>query len=388
MPTPQAITYAGCLTPPGTGAIATLAIRGPAAWQIIRELFQQQSRQPLPCEPEAGRLWLGRFGETARDESVLVVKQADPVPAVELHCHGGREILRLLLELLEARGCRLCAWQELERIISPAPCRALAAAALAEAPTSRTAAILLDQYHGAFARAVEEILAALDAGDTTRSAALLSGLARWTSLGRHLVTPWRVAVAGAPNVGKSSLVNALAGYQRCVVSATPGTTRDVVTTVLALDGWPVEVADTAGLRSAAGDDLEGQGIDRALSAAAGADLCLWVLDGSAPPIWPTNSMPNLRLVINKTDLPAAWNFDLAGGAPRVSAQTGAGIADLCRVVAQWLVPEVPVPGSPVPFTALLGRRIEESQQHVAAGRSAEARALLSLIAHDNLAGPK
>jgi tRNA modification GTPase len=381
-------TYAACLTPAGTGAIASLAIRGPAAWRLSCALFQPHSNKPLPREPVAGCIWLGRFGETARDESVLVVKQANPVPAVELHCHGGREVLRLLLELLEARGCRLCGWQELERITTTDPFRSLAAAALAEAPTARTAATLLDQYHGAFARAVEAVLAALDAGDTTRSAELLGDLIRWTSLGRHLVTPWRVAVAGAPNVGKSSLVNALAGYQRCVVSATPGTTRDVVTTVLALDGWPVEVADTAGLRSAAGDDLEGQGIDRALAAAAGADLCLWILDGSAPPVWPTTSMPNLRLVINKVDLPAAWNFDPAGEAPRVSAQTGAGIADLCLAVARWLVPEVPAPGSPVPFTPLLCRRVEESQQHVAAGRLAEARALLSPIPHDNPASPK
>jgi tRNA modification GTPase len=385
---PNIPTYAACLTPAGTGAIASLAVRGPAAWPISCALFQPRSNKSLPPGPVPGSVWLGRFGETTRDEAVLVVKQALPVPAVELHCHGGREVIRLLLELLEARGCRICSWQELERSTTPDAFRHLAAAALAEAPTSRTAAILLDQYHGAFARVVEAILAALDAGDIAHSAERLGDLARWTSLGRHLVTPWRVTVAGAPNVGKSSLVNALAGYQRCVVAPTPGTTRDVVTTVLALDGWPVEVADTAGLRSAASDDLEGQGIDRALSAAAGADLCLWILDGSAQPVWPTISMPNLRFVINKVDLPAAWNFDPAGEVPRVSAQTGAGIADLCRVVAQWLVPVVPAPGSPVPFTMLLCRRIEESLQHLAAGGLAEARAILSSIAHDNLASPK
>jgi tRNA modification GTPase len=206
---------------------------------------------------------------------------------------------------------------------------------------------------------------------------LLDELARWTRLGRHLVTPWRVTVAGAPNVGKSSLVNALAGYQRCVVAATPGTTRDVVTTLLALDGWPVEVADTAGLRSAASDELEGQGIDLARSAAVGADLCLWILDGSAVPVWPTTPMPNIRFVINKVDLPAAWSFERAGNTPLVSAQTGAGIADVCGVVARWLVPEVPAPGSAVPFTAELCQRVEDSRQQLAAGRLAEARAVLA-----------
>jgi tRNA modification GTPase len=67
-------------------------------------------------------------------------------------------------------------------------------------------------------------------------------------LGRHLTRPWRVVVAGAPNVGKSSLINALAGFTRTVVTAVPGTTRDVVATAAAIDGWPVELIDTAGLR--------------------------------------------------------------------------------------------------------------------------------------------
>ena len=105
-------------------------------------------------------------------------------------------------------------------------------------------------------------------------------LARYAPLGRRLTAPWRVVVAGPPNVGKSSLVNALAGYQRSIVAPTPGTTRDVVTTRLAIDGWPVELADTAGVREAT-DALETQGVRLAREATAAADLCLWVLDASA-----------------------------------------------------------------------------------------------------------
>src|SRR5207237_636472 len=103
---------------------------------------------------------------------------------------------------------------------------------LSKAPTVRTASIQLDQYRGAFARAVEAALA---------DPALIPELARFAPVGRHLVAPWAVAVVGPPNVGKSSLVNALAGYQRAVVSDVPGTTRDVVRTLVALDGWPVEL---------------------------------------------------------------------------------------------------------------------------------------------------
>src|SRR5262249_15997807 len=158
-----------------------------------------------------------------------------------------------------------------------------ASAALARATTVRTASILLDQMHGAFDAAVSAILAALDGeGPPSSAAQMLAELADRVPLGRHLTAPWRVVIAGAPNVGKSRLVKALAGYQRSVVSPTPGTTRDVVTVRLAI-GWPIELADTAGLRDES-DALEGQGIELARSRLAEADLCLWVLDSTAPPV--------------------------------------------------------------------------------------------------------
>ncbi len=104
--------------------------------------------------------------------------------------------------------------REFCRRTEPDPLRAAAAVALAEAPTVRTAAILLDQYHGALAAALDAVAAALDRGDIGEASAGLDALVRYAPLGRRLTAPWRVAVAGPPNVGKSSLVNALAGYQR------------------------------------------------------------------------------------------------------------------------------------------------------------------------------
>jgi tRNA modification GTPase len=365
------VNRVACLTPPGTAALAVLAVHGPDAWDLIRPLFRPLSSAGLPAEPDVGRFWLGRLGDELADEVVLAVKYGRPLPLLELHCHGGREVVRLLLELLTARGCSLCTWQELESALDSDPLRAAAATALVQARTTRTAAVLLDQYHGALARTLDAILEARRRQDGDAAGRLLDELAGRSALGRHLAAPWRVTVAGAPNVGKSSLVNALAGFQRSVVSASPGTTRDVVTTVIAVDGWPVELADTAGMRDTAGA-LEEQGIRLAEQTAAAADLCLWVLDASAPPAWPPSASDRLRLVVNKLDLPAAWDLGQAPAALRVSAQTGAGLAELVQALAGWLVPQPPPPGAAVPFTPLLCDRVAEARAHCAAGKLPEA----------------
>jgi tRNA modification GTPase len=352
------------LTPVGVGAIATLALRGPAAWTLVRDL----ARRPLPAEPTPGRFWWTPLGEAggAADEVVIAVKQTAPQPWLELHCHGGREIVRLLEELFAARGVEICTWQQLE----DDPLHAAALAVLTGALTVRTAAIALDQYQGALARALEEVRSALTRGDLEAADRVLADLERHAPVGRHLAVPWRVVIAGAPNVGKSSLVNALAGYQRSVVSAVPGTTRDVVTTLLAVDGWPIEVADTAGWRST-GDALEREGVARATAAMAAADLCLWVVDAAATPVWPAADAGPVRVVVNKIDLPAAWPLE-GVEAVRVSARTGAGLGELCQAIAGWLVPEVPPPGAAVPFSAAVAAVVTAVRDLVRAGAATAA----------------
>jgi tRNA modification GTPase len=190
-----------------------------------------------------------------------------------------------------------------------------------------------------------------------------------------------VAVAGAPNVGKSSLVNALAGYQRSIVAPTPGTTRDVVTTRLALDGWLIELVDTAGLRADA-EALEQEGIVRAREAVADADLCLWVLDGSAPPVWPDEDVEVVLQAINKCDLPPAWNPENISGAVRVSARTGEGLEGLCAAVVARLVPDPPPPGAAVAFTPRLCEGIAEAQRALAAGDAVKASEMITALHFD------
>lgn len=365
-------TYLACLTPQGTGAIATLALHGPAAWDLLEELFRPAGKkaegdhflEKVRNNPEPGQFWLGQLGDSNQsgmDQVVLALKSVSPVPWFEIHCHGGRQVIALLEEIFSSRGVQLCSWRELLQRTGIHPLQVASLQALGEATTTRTAAILLDQYHGAFTKAVQKVLNFLSDGNETEAKQSVDELARWIPLGKHLTAPWRVAVAGAPNVGKSSLINRLVGYERCIVSPLPGTTRDLVSTRIAVDGWPVELFDTAGVRAEA-DFLEKQGIELTLAAAASADLCLWLLDSSDDPILPPHQNAALRYVINKIDLPSAWNIDEISDSIRISAEKGTGLDDLLQAMASWLVPEVPPPGTAVPFTSELCQRIEKARE--------------------------
>jgi len=360
--TPASNTWTACLTPSGQGAIATLALYGPHAWDVARQFFRPRKGE-LPTAPELQRFWLGRLGGDLHDDAVLAVKSIEPACWLELHVHGGREVVRYLHDLFVGRGATSCSWQSFLHRTSADPLQALAATALAEAPTTRTAAILLDQYHGAYGRALQTVEAQLALADVASALGIVEQMTRFTALGRHLTTPWRVVIAGAPNVGKSSLLNALAGYQRSIVAPTPGTTRDLVTVRLAIDGWPVEFVDTAGVRDTK-DNLEGQGVDLARAMAATADLCLWVLDASAQPVLPDQLGPQVRLIVNKVDLPPAWNRAEVDGAVDVSATTGTGLANLCEQLSRWLVPEPPLPGVAIPFTSKLCQDIQSLHERL------------------------
>jgi tRNA modification GTPase len=210
----------------------------------------------------------------------------------------------------------------------------------------------------------------------------LEAIRQRAALGSHLVTPWRVVLAGRPNVGKSSLINALLGYPRAIVFDQPGTTRDVVTATAALDGWPIELTDTAGLRAIdepSADELERVGIARALEQIAAADLLVLVFDATRP--WSAEDIELIRrwplavAVSNKCDLVAKSipdslradrSKDLA--VLHTSAVTGEGIEALGRQITARLVPNVPPAGAAVPFTQ---RQTELLAQALEAARRGE-----------------
>jgi tRNA modification GTPase len=317
------------LTPPGSGAIAVIEIAGDGAWETVKSLFKQAGKA-LPDSPILHRTWFGTLGEGVGDEVILAVKQVEPA-VLEVHCHGGRQVVKWIVDLF-CRSGRVFEARQVDEDVGPrqASTRPTNAWKLLErAPTLRMANILLDQANGAVLTNDPERLKALE------------------NVGRHLVEPWKVVIAGPPNVGKSSLVNALAGYQRSIVSPIAGTTRDVVTTRLAFDGWPVELSDTAGLRSDAAS-LEAEGIERAKRSLEEADLVVWVYDGTAREAVHPDGDAGLR-IINKTDQPAGWDWATVPEAILVSATTGAGIAELIAAIVAKLVPVVPEAGEGVPW---------------------------------------
>lgn len=332
------------LTAPGSAAIAVVEVRGPQAYLLAKRLFTPAGKS-LPESPEVGRFWFGTLG---RDEVVLSVTDAD---AIEVHCHGGPRVVRWVIEQFTSNGAKEAA----TRTLRPS---AEGFELLQRAPTLRTASILLDQLNGAFAAEVRCILALLESAPALAAQPLRRLAQLGNTVGRHLVEPWKVVIAGPPNVGKSSLVNALAGYQRSVVSEVAGTTRDAVGVQIAFDGWPVELTDTAGIHAAEG--LEAEGIKRAKRAMAESDVIVWVLDATrGRPVWPTgqDGLPDRWHIyaVNKCDLGFTWGLEHADAAEPtlVSAVTGDGIPHLAATISRQLVQHELRDGEAIPFTPRL-----------------------------------
>ena len=198
-----------------------------------------------------------------------------------MHCHGGQAAVAAILADLQCvgvprrgleradRGRRAASDPVLRGSRTPWPRRR----------PSGPPDLCSTSITGRCDHAVKSLLA--DAGTAIGSAArgASTRLLQYARLGLHLTVPWQVVVAGPPNVGKSSLINALVGYQRAVVFDMPGTTRDVVTVSTAIDGWPVELSDTAGIR-ATDDPLEARGMQRAIASTSTGRSVIWVFDAT------------------------------------------------------------------------------------------------------------
>ncbi len=354
------------LTPQGRGAVAVVRLWGPLALAVADAAFRPR-RGPSLAETSPGRLRLGRMGAGIGDEVVAVVIASEP-PEVEVYAHGGAAAVALVAEALVGEGAEMrrpVAWVRHDARYAIA---AEARVDLVRAPTVRTAEILLEQAQGALEADVRAALGALT-DEPAKALDLVDALLRRADVGLRLIAGWRVVLAGRPNVGKSRLLNALTGYDRAIVDATPGTTRDVVTARTAFEGWPVELADTAGLRPS-DDPIEAAGVTLARARQGEADLVLVVLDRSEPLRDLDRAVVSEQagglIVANKCDLPAAWSAAELD-AVSVSAERGDGIEELVSTVARRLIPDAPPPSRGVPFRASQVRRLQAARDALVAG---------------------
>jgi len=370
---PVADTIVAPATPPGDGGIGIVRLSGPQSEALLATAFQ--GRKPTVAM-SSHRLYHGRLCRSdgnAVDDVLAVIMRAPHSytgeDVVEVHCHGGSQLLRSVLDLFLVAGARLARPGEFtQRAFVNGRldlAQAEAVAALIGARSERAARVALAQLDGRLSRQLQlfagelrELLllheAHIDFPDddhgvldrsavAARAAAVqlaMSDLMVTFDAGRALREGVSVLILGRPNVGKSSLLNALLGEARAIVTAIPGTTRDTVEEQMVLGGFPVRLVDTAGVRDTA-DPVESEGVRRAREKALAADLILLVIDMSLPlakedrMAMALASPERTVLVRNKSDLPGVCDLTELAGFPRqvaVSARQGCGLAALEKAV--------------------------------------------------------
>ena len=373
-------TIVAVATPPGRGGLGVVRISGPRATAIAGALLDRSR----PLEPR--RATLARLVAREGDETTgidRVVATAFPGPGsytgedvVEICVHGSPLLLEQVLTLACGSGARLANPGEftlraflrgrLDLV------QAEAVADLVDAVTPLQARVAFDQLEGTMTGRIAAVDARLLDLTTRLEASLdfpeegyhfvetsevarairevreqVQALLAGAAAGRLIREGCQVVVVGRPNVGKSSIFNQLMGSSRAIVTPVAGTTRDLVTETMDLDGIAVTLIDTAGIR-ATGDPVEAEGVSRARQAFEVAAACLVVVDGSEPltaddrVVLEETSASSRVVVVNKVDRPEAWpsaSLSPGGDSGRVevSARTGQGIRRLRVALRQVLL---------------------------------------------------
>jgi tRNA modification GTPase len=347
MPPADDLIRVAILTPPGRGALAVVGLVGAHAVDLGDALFRPLSGPPLAGRSDAA-ICVGRWSSsaTSHGEDVVVVRHG--AAHLEVQCHGGLAASAAILQSLVCHGAVAVPWWDFQAAQGDDEIAIEARRAMPLAAGPKAARILVRQLAGAFAREVRSLAAQAGAVD---SGPRLARLLRAARVGLRLTTPWRVAFTGRVNAGKSSLINVLAGHGRMLVSPHPGTTRDLVETRVVLEGWEIDLIDTAGTRDAflKVGPVERAGIDRGRTAAATADLVIEVTAADDAPAatsrGPAGGPPRLR-VLSKADLVGehrpSGDEDMTSshaGLLLTSAHSGVGIDSLAARIIELLVPE-------------------------------------------------
>jgi tRNA modification GTPase len=368
------------LTSNAPSAIAVLELHGPSALKLVEHSWT--------ANQGSSHLVLNRvrYGFTSSGESIVVCRTGEQ--RVELHCHGGKRAADRIIRTMVDGGAILIQSPE----ISGGPGLDLiqheALEDLVHAKTIRTTSILLDQMRGALSIEMAHIRTLAKSGCIDSARDRMRKLRDRFEIGKHLIAPWQVILTGPPNAGKSSLLNRLLGYTRAMVHAQAGTTRDLIKEQTSLDGWPVELVDSAGIRSLSKtnesenqDDIEQMGIDRSLTEVTSADCMLllvavdqgWTVDHDRIL---EQSTCRAILVLTKTDLwngesdprfmeqiqrfRNAWGDRIEATLP-ISSLNLQGLNLLTEAIVSSLVRTTLQPGEPIPFRA---RHVESDFQEL------------------------
>lgn len=372
---------AAVATPPGTGGVGILRLSGPGAAQAAARVFRPKGTRALPDAPDRQLLYgtlLDQAGQ-ALDTGLAFVSRAPHSytgeETAELQCHGSPMVLSLVLDALFAAGARQArAGEFTQRAFLNGKLdltQAEAVIDLIEAETPAAARQAAGQLTGALSRRIDAIYsgltdvmahfcAVLDYPDEDldpfqtqqlqetlqAQEEALTALLRTSRRGRLLSQGLTCVLLGRPNAGKSSLLNALAGYERAIVTPIPGTTRDTVEETVTVGGTLLRLIDTAGLRDTP-DRVEQMGVERSRAAMESAELILVLWDSSSPVtqedgelLSQAMSLAPTVLVRSKSDLLSAplplLSLDPMPPVVELSARTGQGLEELEQAIRSAL----------------------------------------------------
>ena len=368
------------LTNSGRGAVAVVGIAGPIdrLTQVVDPLFKpvgSRSFQTLVQQTEQV-IFYGQWKSTAEDLVVVKTKFG-----VEIHCHGGDAASAAIVDDLVHSGCE-SVQQQAWRLLHCDRWQAETETAICAATTTRTAGLLLKALQNQ-TTALAELSAKIAGQQIPAAVADIEHALSWADFGISLTTPRSVVFCGHPNVGKSSLVNAIAGFQRAIVNSQAGTTRDVLSQSTAIDGWPIELKDTAGLRVSE-DRVEALGIEKAKQEIARSQIrCLvFSCEDNALTVHREllQSLNPQLVVFNKSDLVPNFQvpteLDFAGSVLVVSATDQAGLKSLVSQIADVLAPQLPADKDWFPVSTWQRDQLQSILHKLNQNKFDEARALL------------
>ena len=368
------------LTNSGRGAVAVVGIAGPIdrLTQVVDPLFKpvgSRSFQTLVQQTEQV-IFYGQWKSTAEDLVVVKTKFG-----LEIHCHGGDAASAAIVDDLVHSGCE-SVQQQAWRLLHCDRWQAETETAICAATTTRTAGLLLKALQNQ-TTALAELSAKIAGQQIPAAVADIEHALSWADFGISLTTPRSVVFCGHPNVGKSSLVNAIAGFQRAIVNSQAGTTRDVLSQSTAIDGWPIELKDTAGLRVSE-DRVEALGIEKAKQEIARSQIRCLVFSCEDNDLTVHRELlqslnPQL-VVFNKSDLVPNFQvpteLDFAGPVQVVSATDQAGLKSLVSQIADVLAPQLPADKDWFPVSTWQRDQLQSILHKLNQNKFDEARALL------------